>query len=224
MDMISGISIEDQEYPQLLREIHDPPKTIYVRGDIEILNKSGVAVVGTRKASDYGIRAAEEIIKNLPPGFVIVSGLALGIDTVAHRAALKNNIPTIAVLGSSVDDQSIYPRENAKLAYEIIAKGGAVISEYEPPSPPQKQNFPKRNRIVSGLSRAVIVVEAPEKSGALITARCALEQNRDVFALPGSVFSENSKGTNNLIKQGAHPIISFKEIIEELEHQEKLAI
>ncbi len=153
-----------------------------------------------------------------------MSGLALGIDTVAHRAALKKNIPTIAVLGSSIDDQSIYPRENAKLAYEIIAKGGAIISEYESPSPPQKQNFPKRNRIVSGLSKAVIIIEAPEKSGALITARCALEQNREVYALPGSIFSENSRGTNNLIKQGAHPIISLKEIIEEIEHQDQLAI
>jgi len=222
--MISKIDKNDPEYPRILKEIHDPPREIYIRGNIEILNKPSLAVVGTRKATDYGIRATEEIIKNLPPGFVIVSGLALGIDTVAHRAALRKNIPTIAVLGSSIDDQSIYPRENAKLAYEIIAKGGAIISEYESPSPPQKQNFPKRNRIVSGLSKAVIVIEAPEKSGALITARCALEQNREVYALPGNVFLENSRGTNNLIKQGAHPIISFKEIIEEIEHQDQLAI
>ena len=222
--MISKIEINDPEFPRILKEIYDPPREIYIRGDIEILNKPSLAVVGTRKATDYGIRAAEGIIKNLPPGFVIVSGLALGIDTVAHRAALNKNIPTIAVLGSSIDDQSIYPRENAKLAYEIIAKGGAIISEYESPSPPQKQNFPKRNRIISGLSKAVIVIEAPEKSGALITAKCALEQNREVYALPGSIFSENSRGTNNLIKQGAHPIISLKEIIEEIEHQDQLAI
>jgi DNA processing protein len=222
--MISKIEIKDLAYPRLLKEIHDPPQELYIRGKIEILNRPGLAIVGTRKATAYGIKAAEEIVKNLPLGFVVVSGLALGIDTVAHRTALKKNIPTIAVLGSSVDDQSIYPRENAKLVYEIIAKGGAVISEYEPPSPPRKENFPKRNRIVSGLSKAVVVVEAPEKSGALITARCALEQNREVFALPGNVFSENSQGTNNLIKQGAHPIISFKEIIEELGHQETLEI
>jgi len=222
--MISRVDINDPEYPRILKEIYDPPQGIYIRGNIEILNKSGLAVVGTRKATAYGIKATEEIIKNLPPGLVIVSGLALGIDTVAHRAALKKNIPTIAVLGSSVDDQSIYPRENAKLAYEIIAKGGAIISEYEPPSPPQKQNFPARNRIISGLSKAVIVIEAPEKSGALITAKCALEQNREVYALPGNVFSENSQGTNNLIKQGAHPITSFKEVIEEIGHQDQLAI
>ncbi len=222
--MIKDISIKDREYPQLLKEIHDPPKKIYIRGDINILNKPGIAVVGTRNATDYGIKATEEIIKNIPRGFIIISGLALGIDTVAHRSALRNNIPTVAVLGSSVDDQSIYPRENAKMVYEIIEKGGAVISEYEPPFPPQRHTFPERNRIVSGLSKAVIIVEAPLKSGALITAKCALEQNREVFTLPGNVFSENSKGTNNLIKQGAHPIISFKEIIEEIGHQDKLAI
>ena len=222
--MIKDLFIKDQEYPQLLKEIHDPPEKIYIRGDINILNKPGIAVVGTRNATDYGIKATEEIVKNIPRGFMIVSGLAIGIDTVAHRSALKNNIPTVAVLGSSIDDQSIYPRENAKMVYEIIEKGGAVISEYKPPSLPQKHTFPERNRIISGLSKAVIVIEAPLKSGALITAKCALEQNREVFALPGNVFSENSKGTNNLIKQGAHPIISFKEIIEEIGHQDKLAI
>ncbi len=223
--MINKVDIESPVYSQMLKEIHDPPKEIYIRGNKELLNKPGLAVVGTRRATEYGIRATREIVRGLvSANFVIVSGLALGIDTVAHQTALENNIPTIAVLGSSIDDQSIYPKENIKLAHEIIEEGGVVISEYEPPFSAQKHTFPQRNRIVSGLSKAVIVIEAPQKSGALITARCALEQNREVFALPGDIFSENSNGTNNLIKQGAHPIISLKEIIEELGYQESLDI
>lgn len=215
--MIKAITIKDPEYPKLLKETFNPPTNMYVRGNYKILNKPGIAIVGTRKNTAYGERATDNIAGELAKsGFVIISGLALGIDTIAHKSALKNNGVTIAVLGSSIDGQSIYPKENLKLAEEIIASGGAVISEYPSPTPPTKYTFPQRNRIVSGLSEATLVIEAPERSGALITARYALEQNREVFAVPGDIFSENSIGTNNLIKQGAKPITSAKEIISSL--------
>lgn len=217
------INKDNPKYPELLKEIYDSPANIYARGNENILNKSGIAVVGTRKPSPYGEKSVKFLVKELvQKGFVIVSGLALGIDTVAHQTAIENGGLTIAVLGSSIDDESIYPKENIKLADDIIKSGGAVISEYEPPFGAKKHTFPQRNRIVSGLSEATIVIEAPVKSGALITARLALEQNREVFALPGEIFSKNSVGTNNLIKQGAQLITSSKEIIEALGEQRSL--
>lgn len=222
--MIRKITIKQLSYPRMLKEIYVPPPVIYIRGNQEILNKPAVAVVGTRKATSYGIKATKEIVNELvKANFIIVSGLALGIDTIVHQTALKNG-RTIAVLGSSVDDKNIYPRENVKLANQIIKNDGVVISEYEPPFEATRYSFPQRNRIISGLSKAVVVIEAPRKSGALITARLALEQNRDVFALPGSIYSENSFGTNSLIKQGAHPITSIEEVIEILGCQDRLEI
>ena len=217
------LSIKNKNYPKLLKEISNPPVNIYVRGDEKILNKSGIAVVGTRNLSAYGEKSTKILVKELVErGFVIVSGLALGIDTIAHQTAIENGGLTIAVLGSSIDDKSIYPKENIKLAEEIVKSGGAVISEYPSPFTAKKYTFPQRNRIVSGLSKATVVIEAPEKSGALITAKFALEQNREVFALPGEIFAENSIGTNNLIKQGAQLITSAKEVIETLGIQQGL--
>ena len=176
------------------------------------------AIVGTRAATEYGKTLAFKIAKELAElGFNIVSGLALGIDTQAHLGALAGNGKTIAVLGSGIDDASIYPNENLNLAKKIIANGGAVISEYEPEKKSEIWYFPERNRIIAGLSLGVLVVEAPEKSGALITARLALEQNREVFAIPGSVFSKNSFGTNFLIKSGARIVTSIDDILEELD-------
>jgi DNA processing protein len=217
-DKIEVIKKSSRDYPKLLKEIHNAPKQLYVRG---ILPKScdlNLAIVGTRAASEYGKTLAFKIAKELAElGFNIVSGMALGIDTQAHLGALAGNGKTIAVLGSGIDDASIYPNENLNLAKKIIANGSAVISEYEPEKKSEIWYFPERNRIIAGLSLGVLVVEAPEKSGALITARLALEQNREVFAIPGSVFSKNSFGTNFLIKSGARIVTSIDDILEELD-------
>ena len=206
-----------KEYPKNLKEISNAPKQLFVRGYMPKNSDLNFAIVGTRSASEYGKTLAFKIAKELSElGLNIVSGLALGIDTQAHLGALAGNGSTVAVLGSGIDDNSIFPRENLKLAKKIIASGGAVISEYGPEAKSEIWYFPERNRIISGLSLGVLVVEAPEKSGALITARMALEQNREVFAVPGSVFSKNSFGTNNLIKSGAKMVTSVDDILEEL--------
>ncbi|TSC95353.1 MAG: hypothetical protein Athens101410_603 [Parcubacteria group bacterium Athens1014_10] len=213
---ISLITIEDKDYPALLKEIYDPPVVIYYKG---ILKKDGekIGVVGTRKCTSYGLQATEKITGELVEnGMEIVSGLALGIDTIAHSSALEKNGCTIAVLGSGIDEKTVYPPQNRDLAKKIIEKGGALISEYPCATPPLKQNFPLRNRIISGLSLGTLVIEAPYESGALITARCALEHNREVFAIPGNIYNRNSEGTNNLIKLGAHPVTSGKDILEAL--------
>jgi len=200
-------------YPSLLKEIGCPPLVIYVRGEKESLNKRCFAIVGTRLASLYGKMMAEKIAFSLASlGLVIVSGLARGIDTYAHKGALKGGL-TIAVLGSGL--LNIYPKENLTLA-EKIAEKGALVSEFPLEEPPFKKNFPQRNRIISGLSEGVLVAEAPQRSGALITARFALEQNREVFALPGEAFSPLSKGTHLLIKEGAKLVDSLEDILEEL--------
>jgi len=200
-------------YPSLLKEIGYPPLVIYVRGEKESLNKRCFAIVGTRLASLYGKMMAEKIAFSLASlGLVIVSGLARGIDTYAHKGALKGGL-TIAVLGSGL--LNIYPKENLTLA-EKIAEKGALVSEFPLEEPPFKKNFPQRNRIISGLSEGVLVAEAPQRSGALITARFALEQNREVFALPGEAFSPLSKGTHLLIKEGAKLVDSLEDILEEL--------
>jgi len=214
---IKIIKKSSKEYPKILREIVNAPKQLYVRGQLPKNHEMNFAIVGTRAASEYGKTLAFKIAKELAElGFNIVSGLALGIDTQAHLGALAGSGKTIAVLGSGTLDASIFPKENLTLVKKIVDSGGAVISEYEPQAKSEIWYFPERNRIVSGLSRGVLVVEAPEKSGALITARLALEQNREVFAIPGSVFSKNSIGANNLIKSGAKMVTSIDDILEEL--------
>lgn len=216
-DKIKIIKKNSKEYPIILKEITNTPKQLYVRGQLPKNDSLNFAIVGTRAATEYGKALAFKIAQELSEiGFTIISGLALGIDAQAHRGALEGGGKTIAVLGSGINDDSIFPKENLKLAQKIIASGGAVISEYEPESGPEIWYFPERNRIISGLSLGVLVVEAPEKSGALITARMALEQNREVFAIPGSIFQKNSLGTNRLIKDGAKMVTSVDDILEEL--------
>ncbi|MEK7134988.1 MAG: DNA-processing protein DprA, partial [Patescibacteria group bacterium] len=216
-DKIEIIKKSSRHYPEILKEIPNAPKQLYVRGHLPKDHNLNFAIVGTRTASDYGRTLAFKIAKELAElGFNIISGLALGIDTQAHLGALEGKGKTTAVMGSAIDDNSIYPSENLNLVQKIISSGGAVISEYEPGTKSEIWFFPERNRIISGLSRGVLIVEAPEKSGALITARVALEQNREVFAIPGSIFSKNSMGTNNLIKSGAKMVTTVDDILEEL--------
>jgi len=216
-DKIEIIKKSSRYYPKILKEIHNAPKQLYVRGSLPKDHNLNFAIVGTRAASDYGRTLAFKIAKELAElGFNIISGLALGIDTQAHLGALEGRGKTTAVMGSAIDDNSIYPSENLNLVKKIISSGGAIISEYEPGTKSEIWFFPERNRIISGLSRGVLVVEAPEKSGALITARAALEQNREVFAIPGSIFSKNSFGANNLIKSGAKMVTAVDDILEEL--------
>jgi DNA processing protein len=206
---------EDEAYPSHLREIDQPPPVLYVRGTFTPEDEWSVAIVGTRRMTTYGRQVAEELGLFLAQhGLTVVSGLARGVDRIAHEAAVKGNGRTIAVLGSGVD--RIYPPEHQKLAEQIMAQG-AVISDYPLGTEPDGVNFPPRNRIISGLSRAVVVVEASEESGALITAKFAAEQGREVFAVPGSIYGPQSKGTNRLIRDGAHPLIRFEDILDELD-------
>jgi len=213
---IEKITLENSDYPKILKEIHDPPKTLYIRGNFSKQDKIAIGVVGTRSYTSYGKRATEDIAGSLAEtGITIVSGLAKGIDTFAHRAALDRNGRTIAVLGSAVNPNSIYPSCNRKLA-DKIAQNGAVISEYPSGIKSERWFFAQRNRIISGLSMGILVVEAPEKSGALITAMQAVEQNREVFAIPGPIYSQNSVGTNKLIQMGAKLVTCANDILEEL--------
>jgi DNA processing protein len=210
------IKRQSKEYPKKLAHIHNPPEVLYCRGNIKLLNSECVAIVGTRKLTSYGKEAAHNISRQLAEnGFTVVSGLAMGIDAVAHNASLDANGYTIAVLGSGVTDETIYPQINMKLAQNILKNNGLIISEYPAGTPGLKYHFPERNRIISGLSRGTVVIEADEKSGSLITARLALEQNRDVFAVPGSIFSKRSVGPNKLIQKGAKAIMSAQDIIDE---------
>lgn len=214
---IEIITIADDDYPKLLKEIWNPPAVLYVKGKLPKDGTFNLAVVGTRKVSQYGQQIASLLTRDLVKnGFTIVSGLALGVDALAHRAALEAGGKTIAVLGSGIDEESVYPVQNRYLASEIIETGGAVISEYPTGAIAIPTNFPHRNRIVSGLSLGTLVVEAAEESGALITARCALDQNREVFAVPGSIFSPTSVGPNKLIKMGARAVTSVEDILETL--------
>jgi len=204
-------TIADADYPLLLAEVSDPPLVLYYWGELK-KEEMAVGIVGTRRATAYGLAIAEKLSEELAEeGFTIVSGLARGIDSAAHRGALKCEGRTIAVLGSGLD--KIYPPENKELAQEIARKG-CLLTEFPPGVPPLKQNFPQRNRIISGLSRGIIVVEAGEKSGALITVDFALEQGRDVFAVPGPITSDKSKGTNNLISEGAKLIQGTADVLE----------
>ncbi|MBU0670644.1 MAG: DNA-processing protein DprA [Patescibacteria group bacterium] len=215
---IKVISYNHHLYPEKLKEIYAPPVLLYCRGNMDLLNRLSVAVVGSRKISEYGIQSTKLICRPLArAGVVIVSGLALGVDGLSHETALELNGPTIAVLGSGINDFVIYPYQNRSLAQKIINNNGLVLSEYPPQEKAAIHYFPARNRIISGLSSATIIIEAQKRSGALITAFKALEQNRDVFAVPGSIFSPNSQGTNYLIKKGAQPLISGQDIIDELQ-------
>ncbi len=214
--------ITKNQFPNLLKQIYKPPEKLYYRGDIEALEKTCVSVVGTRKMSDYGEEMTQKIIEELASiDIAIVSGLAKGIDSIAHKIALENGLTTIAVLGSGIDN--IYPTQNIGLAREIEQEGGLILSEYPDNEPPIAHHFPQRNRIVSALSVATIVIEAPEKSGALITARFALEQGREIFALPGDIDRENSMGPLRLLQNGgAYPISSGNDILVLLEKQPHL--
>ncbi|OGF26229.1 DNA protecting protein DprA [Candidatus Falkowbacteria bacterium RIFOXYB2_FULL_47_14] len=215
---IAVIALEDDDYPNLLKEIYDPPHLLYYRGEIDKKNGSNLAVVGTRKFSPYGKQVTETLVSDLVNNnFTVISGLALGIDTLAHNAALSLSGRTIAVLGTGLDKKNLYPSSNLRLADMIAAEGGAIVSEFPLGTPPLKHNFPQRNRIISGMTLGTIVIEAGERSGALITARYALEQNREVFAVPGNIYSPVSVGPNNLIKAGAKPVTTASEIMETLD-------
>ena len=238
---IDIIHIREKNYPQLLRQIYDAPVSLYIRGKKEILNGKNIGIVGCRECTDYGKKAAKYFAYNLSKkGMNIISGLAKGVDSYAHWGSIGINIElekvkncgekqtdcgkqnmecgqfkqncgkTIAVLGNGLD--MIYPKENIELANEIIKSGGAIISEYPCGTKPDKMNFPARNRIISGISKGIIVVEAKDKSGTLITVDFALEQGRDVFVVPGNINSMNSVGTNDLIKQGAKIVTCYEEI------------
>lgn len=212
---IEAVTIYEEKYPSPLKEIYSPPALLYVKGMIPDSLDFALAVVGTRNITAYGRQITPEIIHDLArSGIIIVSGMALGIDTLAHQSCLEANGQTVAVLGCGLD--VLYPSSNRQLAEKII-HNGAIISEYPPGTQPLKQHFPARNRIISGLSRAVLVIEGNEDSGSLITARCALEQNRDVLAVPGNINSQTSQGPNKLIKLGAKAVTSAEDVLEALD-------
>jgi DNA processing protein len=220
---VTVLSPEDSCYPVRLKEIYDPPLVLYVRGNPEVLKEPGIAMVGTRHPTPYGSGMAERLACDLAAqGLVIISGMARGVDTASHRGALTAKGKTVAVFGTGVD--VIYPKENSRLSEQILATGGALISEFAMGSFAAPQNFPIRNRILSGMSIGVLVVEAAEYSGTRITARCALEQNRDVFAVPGNVTNKNSWGPNTLIKQGAKLVATWEDVWEDLPPEVKLAL
>lgn len=212
-----GIKIltwEDAAYPQRLKEIEQPPPVLYIRGDYLPDDLFAVAIVGTRRVTAYGRQITEELASYLASnGITVVSGLARGVDAIAHQGALKTGGRTIGVLGSGVD--KIYPPEHRQMADRMMEQG-AIVSDYAPGTPPDASNFPPRNRIISGLSLAVVVVEAGETSGALITAEFAAEQGREVFAVPGSILAPQSKGTNKLIQKGALPLLSIHDLMQAL--------
>lgn len=210
------VILDDGSYPYLLREIADPPITVYVKGAWEAcFDAPCVGVIGSRKCSTYGENASGSLARDLAEnGICVVSGLARGIDTAAHRGALRGRGKTIAVLGTGIDN--VYPKENKKLVEEILDSGGAIVSQFPLQTPPLKDNFPYRNRIISGLSYGVLLVEASERSGSLITARLAMEQNREVMAVPGNITSRNSFGTNYLIKSGAKLVQQWQDVVAEL--------
>jgi len=212
---VAFLTPEDEAYPERLRQIYDPPAVLWLRGDPSILNLPGIGVVGTRHPSTYGQGMAELLARDLAArGLVIQSGMARGIDTAAHKGALTAGGKTVAVWGTGVD--VIYPKENKRLAEEILLKGGAIVSEFPLGTFPAPQNFPVRNRIISGMSVGVLVVEAGEYSGTRVTARCALEQGRDIYAVPGNVTNKNAWGPNTLIKQGARLTATWEDIWEDL--------
>jgi DNA processing protein len=212
------VSFACAEYPERLREIYDPPPVLWVRGDVRLMSRPAIAIVGTRHPTPYGTGVAEMLARDLAARrLLVVSGMARGIDSCAHKGALAARRPTLAVWGTGID--IVYPKENKKLAEEILATGGAIVSEVPMGTFPAPQNFPRRNRILSGLSVAVLVVEAGENSGTRVTARCAAEQNRDLFAVPGNVTSKGSWTPNTLIKQGAKLVATWEDVWEDLPSQ-----
>lgn len=212
---INTITIKDESYPSLLKEIYDPPPLLYIKGSVPSDEDVTLAVVGTRKTTQYGRQITPELVSQFSQaGLTIISGLALGIDALAHQSAIKSGGKTIAVLACGLD--IIYPVTNDYIGKSIINTGGSLISEYPPGTLPLKQHFPVRNRIISGLSQGVVIIEGNEDSGSLITARCALEQNRDVFAVPGNITSVTSRGPHKLLKLGAKLITSANDVLIEL--------
>ena len=216
------ITLIDEEYPPLLREIIDPPLALHARGKRELLQRDGIAVVGSRRASPYAVNAAQAIAAPLArdADLVIVSGLARGVDAAAHEAALDANGATIAVLGTGID--IIYPKSHGKL-FRRIESEGLIITELAPGTPPLAANFPTRNRIISGLTRGTVIVEATSRSGSLITARTAAEQGREVFAVPGSIFSRGSEGTHRLIQYGAKLVHDVNDVLDEMPSYTRIA-
>lgn len=213
----------DVDFPQRLLEIYDPPLVLYIKGSAEVVGLHGIAVVGTRHPSPYGMNMAERLSADLAArGLVVISGMARGVDTAAHRGALAAKGRTLAVWGTGLDQP--YPRENRKLGEQIVESGGAIVSEFPLGTFPAPQNFPIRNRIISGLSIGVLVIEAGEYSGTRVTARCALEQGREVFAVPGNVTNKLSWGPNTLIKQGAALVATWEDVWEELPADVRLAL
>ncbi|ECL8006271.1 DNA-protecting protein DprA [Listeria innocua] len=209
----SVVCILDENYPELLKEIYEAPPLLFYKGNLDLLKKQAIAIVGTRRMSEYGRKACASLAVELSNhGFTIVSGLALGIDAEAHKASLRNTGATIAVLGSGVN--KIYPRTNELLAKEVI-KQGLLLSEYLPNEEARRWYFPERNRIISGLALGTVIIEAAERSGSLITADFALEQNRQVFAVPGNIYIDTWRGTNRLIQEGAKLVLNANNIIEE---------
>lgn len=212
---IEILTLEDESYPKSLKEIYDSPISIYVKGNKEILNERSIAIIGCRQASKYGEKVAKEFAYNLSKHNInIISGGARGIDTYSHIGSIMAKGKTISVVGCGLD--RIYPPENRKLFDKIIDTGGIIVSEYTMGTPPLQRNFPERNRIISGISNGILVVEAKEKSGTLITVDFALEHGKDVYVIPGNIDNPNSYGTNELIKQGAKLITKVEEILEEL--------
>lgn len=214
---INLIYYTDKYYPQFLKEIPCPPPMLFLKGNKKLLRDNNfLTVVGSRKINNYGIFLANELVSKLNNNIVIVSGLAFGIDSLAHSIALRTNKKTIAILGSGINYNSIYPRENQKLASDIIKTNGLIVSEFPPLCPPLKHHFPQRNRILAGISLATLVLQAKKKSGALITAYMALDYNREVLTVPSNINLENSQGNNQLIKAGAKVVLNYKDIEESL--------
>ena len=219
----SVIVPSDPEYPKRLLEIYDPPLALYLKGDSQAIDKPGISVVGTRRPTPYGVSMAERLACDLAAyGLIIFSGMARGIDTAAHRGALNAHGCTVAIWGTGIDE--VYPKENRKIADQIVDYGGAIITEFPLGTFPAPQNFPVRNRIISGISLGVLVIEAAEYSGTRVTARCALEQGREVFAVPGNVTNKTSWGPNTLIKQGAALVATWEDVWEELPADVRLAL
>ncbi len=211
---IGIITIEDEDYPEQLHHIHRPPVILYVRGNLQSMSHT-LAIIGTRKFSTYGEHMCYQMAAELgKSGMTIVSGLALGIDSIAHQGCLEAGGKTLAVLGGGLDDTMLYPKQNYHLAHKILATCGALISEIPPLMSPRKEFFPPRNRIVAGISQGILVIEAPIKSGTMITVEFGLQQNKDIFALPGNVTQKSSEGTNHLIKQGAYLVTKSEDILK----------
>lgn len=213
---IESISIDSDLYPPLLRHIFDPPLVLYARGNLAALRSDCFGVVGTRLCTDYGKRVTHDLTSMIArAGMTVVSGMAIGVDSLAHRAALEEQKPTIAVVASGLADDMLYPRQNIRLAYQILEQGGVLLSEYAAEKRAQLFTFPARNRIISGMSKGVLVVEGDIKSGTMITAKSALDQGRDVFAVPGPIYAKKSAGTNYLIQKGAKLVSRAEDILEE---------